>query len=416
MRIALFLFALPLFLPSLAQQAGPQLSPSEALQAAMDPFNQARAQNNDLTDADILALSLGMAHASRDCNALAVNPQAFSEDSNQRLALGRLCLFGQQFEQARASLVEYLALPSPPERETALILLVRAYLGLKDPVSTGLQVDSLLRDYPYDAEIHVATDQAISANEGWASDRGKQLSPTALDLCQKQLTYTLPLLVQGKSLAGKNGNIPASTLYADALRCATLARSLGDATATDVVGQLAAILQQTNWQHTAELTLMQEALARATMVGHSTPLVALHTHQLNASGPMVTRTLSLRHGSILLAAFTLWSPNATERIRALASAAPPHSVYAITSWSANTGGEDAASPHMVAALRAWQKSLPVQVRLLVVPDGELLSFHTDQFPAGIAIQDGTVVSNAVLTDEGAERMALQAIQDARVKR
>jgi len=36
----------------------------------MDPFNQARAQNNDLTDADRLALSMGMARASRDCVAL----------------------------------------------------------------------------------------------------------------------------------------------------------------------------------------------------------------------------------------------------------------------------------------------------------------------------------------------------------
>jgi hypothetical protein len=44
MRAALFLFALPLFIPSALEQAGSQLWPSEALQAAMDPFNQAREQ------------------------------------------------------------------------------------------------------------------------------------------------------------------------------------------------------------------------------------------------------------------------------------------------------------------------------------------------------------------------------------
>src|SRR5580658_6959142 len=131
MRVALFVIALPLFLPSPVQQAGSQLSPSEALQAAMDPFTQARSQDNDLTDADTLALSLGMARASRDCIALSEDSKPFADNPNQRLTLGRLCLFGQQFEQARASLVEYLALPSPPEREAALILLVRAYLGLK---------------------------------------------------------------------------------------------------------------------------------------------------------------------------------------------------------------------------------------------------------------------------------------------
>jgi hypothetical protein len=376
----------------------------------MDPFNQARSQNNDLTEADTLALSLGMARASSDCKALAANPQSFAEDPNQKLALGRLCLFGQQFEQARASLVEYLALPSPPEREAALVLLVRAYLGLKDPVSAGIQVYSLLRDYPYNGEIHLAVDQAISANEGWSSDLGEQLNPTALDLCQEQRASTMPLLDQGKSLAGKNGNIPASTLYADALRCATLARVLGDATAGEAIERLVAIVQQPRWQHTAELVLMQEALARMTMVGHTTPVAVLHAYQLNANGTMVARTLSLRRGSILLAAFTLWSPNAAEQIRALASSAPANSVYAITSWSSNTGADDAASRQIVTALRAWQKNLPIQVRLLVVPDGELRSFHTDQFPAGIVIREGTVVSNAVLADEGAQRLALQSLQ------
>jgi hypothetical protein len=412
MRVALFLFAVPLLLPSPAQQAGSQLSPSEALQSAMDPFNQARAQNNDLTEADTLALSLGIAHASSDCKALAANPQSFAEDPNQELALGRLCLFGQQFEQARVSLVDYLALPTPPEREAALLLLVRAYLGLKDPVSAGIEVYSLLRDYPYNGEIHLAVDQVISANEGWSSDRGEQLNRTALDLCQEQRASTIPLLDQGKSLAGKNGNIPASTLYADALRCATLARILGDATGDETIGRLAAIVQQPIWQHTAELVLMQEALARTTMVGHTSPIVVLHAHQLNADGTTIARALSLRHGSILLAAFTLWSPNAAEQIRALASAAPPQSVFAVTSWSSNTGGDDAASPRMVAALRAWQKSLPMQVRVLVVPNGELRSFHTDQFPAGIVIRESTVVSNAVLADEGAQRLALQSLQTA----
>jgi hypothetical protein len=52
----------------------------------------------------------------------------------------------------------------------------------------------------------------------------------------------------------------------------------------------------------------------------------------------------------------------------------------------------------------------MQVRVLVVPDGELRSFHTDQFPAGIVIREGTVVSNAVLADEGAQRLALQSLQ------
>jgi hypothetical protein len=412
MRVALFCFALPLFLPSPAQQAGSQLSPSEALRVAMDPFNQARGQNNDLTDADKLALSLGITRAAHDCLALTADPKDLTKDAAQKLALGRLCLFGQQFEPARAALVEYLVLPAPPEREAAMVLLARAFLGLKELNSAYAQVLSLLHDYhyPYDAQIHLAADAVIDASEGWDSDPEKQLNWMAMDLCQQQRVATLPLLVAGKGLPGKDGDVAASTLYADALRCVALARSLGDKSTEEAMAQLASVEQQPIWQHTAEFALMQEALARAEMAGQPTTLATLHTHQLNATGALVSKSLPLRREPIVLAAFTLWSPSAAERIRTLASAASAHSVYAVTSWSANTGGTDAPTPRTIEALRLWQRNLPAQIPLLVVPVAELRTFHIDQFPAAIAIREGTVVSNAALADDGAVRMTIQSLR------
>jgi hypothetical protein len=376
----------------------------------MDPFNQARAQDGDLTEADTLALRLGMARASQDCVALAATPQDFASDADQLLTLSKLCLFGQQFETARVTAVKYLALPASPQRETALLLLVRAYLGLKEPYSAGPQVLSLMSDYPYDAQIHMAADQVISQSEGLDSELESDFNPQTMELCEKQKSSTLPLLKLGKSLPGKDGDLPASKLYADALRCATLVRSLGDNSASDTVKQLAEIVRQPNWQHTAELWPMEEALARTQMVGQATPLDALHAHQLSASGAMTPRTISLRPGIVLLVPLTLWSPSASERIRELSLAAPPHSVYAVTSWSANTGGKDNPSPPMVEALRTWQRGLPARVPLLIVPDTELRSFHADQYPTGIAIKAGTVFSNAVLADEGAVRITLLAVK------
>ena len=396
-------------LPVLAQQVGSQLSPSESLRAAMDPFEQARSQNNDLTEADRLALGLGMTRASRDCVALTADPQDFAKDAGQWLALGRLCVFGQQFEPARAALVNYLVVPAASEREAALGLLVRAFLGLNEPGSAYAQVLSLLRDFPYDAQTHLAADLVISASEGWTSNPEKELDDAARDLCDQQRTATLPLLKQGKALAGKDGEVGASRLFADALRCVVLGRSLGNKAADEEFAQLSAVVQQPNWQHTAELALMQEALARAEMVGQATPLGSLHAHQFNANSALLPRTLSLRRGPVVLVAFTLWSPNAGEQIRALAQSASPHSVYAVTSWSANTGGEDIPSASMKAAMLAWQKSLPLRIPLLIVPNAELREFHADQYPAGIAIRDGMVVSNAVLADDGAVRMTVAAM-------
>jgi hypothetical protein len=141
-------------------------SPSEAYKAAMAPFMAAKAQPDDLTDANKFALGIGKAQASRDCIALSADMSAFATNEKELIALGELCIFGEQYELARAALVKYLALPEPPERKLALVLLVRALLGLNEPDGAELQVRSLRQDYPYDAQIHFAIDQVIDAMEG----------------------------------------------------------------------------------------------------------------------------------------------------------------------------------------------------------------------------------------------------------
>jgi len=404
-------FALCLFcigLPLQAQQGSQQLSPSEALRWAMDPFDQARSQDGDLTDADKLALGLGMERAAHDCRLLTSASPSAPLAPAEILALGRLCLFGREFEPARATLVNYLALPSPPEREAALILLTRAFLGIKSPGSAAIQVLSLVRDYPYDAQIHTAADQVISACE----DTRAGLDSYAAQLCKKQTDATLPLLLEGKSLQGKDETIPAARLFADALRCSVLARDSGDQTSNESLDDLQKIVQQPNWQGTADLFPMQQALARAQMTGQTVPLRILHARQFSPNRPMVPRALVLHRGTIVLAFFTLWSPSAVEAINNLADAAPAAGIYAVTSWRANTGGKDEPSPEILPALREMSQNLPRKVPLLIVPDAELNAFHLDQYPAGIAIADGIVISNVVLADAGSIRMALYGIHPA----
>ena len=406
LRIALPILFLPFPVLLWSQQSQPSLSPSEAYRAAMDPFSQARAQVDDLTDADRLALSLGMVRASSDCISLKAAPEGFVHDAAQLMALGRLCLFGRQFEPARTTLLEYLALASPTQRELGLVLLVRAFLGLNDPYNAHAQVRSLLSDYPYDTQIHFAADQVISATEGMNPD----FTNLAMELCAKQRAATLPLLENGKALTGTDGDAPASTLYADALRCETLARSIGDHSANDTMEQLRAIVGEPIWEKTAEYAPMQEGLARAETVGQPSPLNLLHAREVHAIGPLPPRTLPLTEGTVLLVPVTLWSPSASSFVRDIARSSPRRTIYAVTSWSANTGGQDSASAPIAEALRTWRQSLPAHVSLLIVPDAELRAFHASQYPAGIAIQNGKVTFNAALTDEGAVRMMLGSVQ------
>jgi hypothetical protein len=408
--------ALPiLFLPFTvllwSQPSQPSLSPSEAYRAAMDPYNQARAQADDLTDADMLALRLGMVRASSDCIALKAAPESFVHDAAQLMALGRLCLFGRQFEPARTTLLEYLTLASPAQRELGLVLLARAFLGLNNPYNALAQVRSLLSDFPYDAQIHFAADQVIGASEGMDPDS----TTLAMELCAKQRAATLPLLENGKALAGPDGDAPASTLYADALGCEILARSIGDKSANDTMERLRAIVSKPIWQKTAEYAPMQEALARAETVGQMSPLNLLHAREVRATGPLLPRALPLTKSPVLLVPFTLWSPSAISLVQNIARSSPRSTIYAVTSWCANTGSQDSASASMMAALRTWRQSLPAHVSLLVVPDAELRAFHASQYPAGIAIQNSKVTFNAALTDEGVVRMMLGSVQAGKSK-
>ena len=392
--------------PSRAQENPTALSPSEAYKAALAPLKAARAQPDDLTDADKFALAIGMAQASRDCLTLSSKTSALDANEKELIALGELCIFGQAYEPARATLVKYLSLPQPPEKKLAMVLLVRALLGLNEPAPAERVVRSLQHDFPYDAQIHFAIDQVIDAAEG-LNDWFDNL---ALQLCTSQNAVTLPLLASGKALEGDEVAASSSVLFNDALRCVSLAKGRDEPSAQAALHQLTEIAQMPNWQGTADYLPMQAGLEREKMVGGRVPLRSLHGLSLTNSS-LLPRTLLLSHGTVVLLPFTVWSPSAADEASHLAKLAPQQTIYAITSWSANTGRDDAPSDQILTTLRLWQRSLPPHVRMLVVPNAELSAFHVDSFPAGILIRDGKVHSIRVLSSAGAERMLFRPLAD-----
>jgi hypothetical protein len=391
---------------SLAQENGKPLSPSEAYKAALAPLQASRTQPDDLTDADRFALQIGIARASRDCRTLSSNVSSLDRDEKQLIALGDLCLFGQEYGPARDALTKYLALPQPPERKRAMVLLLQALLGLNDPGSAELVVRSLLKDFPYDAEIHFAIDQVVDASEGLSEGLNKM----ALNLCATQNAVTLPLLASGKALEGKEANASASVLFNDAVRCVSLAKGRDEPSGQEALHQLAAIVQMQSWQGTADYSPMQASLQRQQMVGTQVPLSALHGFTLT-TGKLAPRLISLKRGTVILFPFVLWSPNASEEAGRLARLAPQQTIYAITSWSANTGRDDVPSSEISTALREWQRNLPANVHMVIVPNAELSAFHVNSFPAGIVIREGTLLWNGVLSSQGAERMLIGTLPD-----
>ncbi len=290
-----------------------------------------------------------------------------------------------------------------------MLLLVRALLGLKAPGSAQPQVLSLLRDYPYDAQIHFAADQVIDATE----DAGESLNRLALELCGKQNAATLPLLVAGKALPGKDASASGDILFADAVRCATLARQSGDIAEVPLMNQLRAVIASPVWQGTADYAGMREALLRAEMVGKPTPLPAMEGTRILTAGSSTPQTVLLQRGTVLLVPFTLWSPSAAPTLRTLALSLPGQTIYAVTSYAANTGEADTPSPALQSALRTWQGGLPPQIKMVLVPDSTLHTFHANAFPGAIAIRGGTVRANQPLGSEGSIRSLLVALRASR---
>ncbi len=412
MRAAFLVVAVFLSTQGLAQQAhsaneGVSLSPSEAMKAARAPFDAARAQPNDLTDADTLALNAGMAQAARSCAALQPQAVQFAQQPPELLSLARLCLFGQQFEPARAVLVSYLALPQPPDREAAL-LLVQTFLDLKSPGSAAAQEFSLLRDYPFDANIDLSIDTVVGASEAASTE----LNNSALQLCGKQDEATLPTLESGKALNGADAAVTPEKLFSDAIRCATLDRMSGDIAYIGNLKRLETIAALPAWQGTAQQIPIHEALAQAELATHALPFAAIRGSRLIRDSLLPT-TLRLDRDPVLFMPFVLWAPSANSMAHTLALSVPPgQTVFAITSWRANTGNDDVPSPELLQQLKNWQAALPPHISLLIVPDQTLRAFHVAAYPAGIAAGAKQVLYNAPLDSDGSVRLLLLALHAA----
>ncbi len=410
-KSALTVYAIALFVlgaQSLsAQSAAKPLTPSEAYKSALAPVTATRSQPNDLTDADKFALGIGIAQASRDCLALS-SDVSLAANPSELFALGQLCVFGQQFESGRAVLVNYLALPQPPQREEALLLLVRAYIGMKEAWSAEPQVDTLLRDYPYDARIHAAIDMVLDGMEGLGPDD----NPTVLNLCATQNAATLPLLNAGKTLEAKEGSASAALLFSDAVRCAFLSRTQTSPTISRT------LRKSPNCPPGPEPPTWPRCSTPSPVNKWSAKLRRSPLSADSFSAPQVScpKPSSLKPGAVVLVPFTLWSPSAPEMVRDLAKRIPPQSIVAITSWHANTGRDDVRSDDVLAALRSFQKAFPARVSVLIVPDTVLGALQSDVFPAAIPIHDGTVLANLSLNSEGAERLVIDAFLRANAGR
>lgn len=404
-RLVLVFVCLPLSDYLCFSQAVLPGSPSQALAESLKPYNDTRAQPDDLTTADVMALQMGVRLASRRCQELMAFPAQHSEESDEIFTLGKLCNFGEQFEVARASMVKYLSLENPPKRELALAQLVRAFVGLRDVYPAEIQVFSLLRDYPYDTVVHTAITQVLKAQEGLTLNLQDARNTTALELCDHELAATFPLMQEHRNLTDVNGDIAATDLVDDAIACVNFRRSLGLPDAAEPLDRLEKIVSASG----DALATAKMALLQAESVGKSPTLPRGAATLITREGRLMPTHLPAVASKAVILAFTLWSPSAVNAMHQIATSLPAgYRLYAVTSWKSNTGDEDKPARSTSDALKDLQKSMPLQARLMIVPDTFITTLSIGHYPSGVVFADGRIQWNAPLTCDGDIRLLIRA--------
>jgi hypothetical protein len=419
--------------PPSGAPTAPGMSPMEAYQFAMQPLNNARSAPDDLTDADKWALAVGIARAKDQCELR--SQQKF--EGEDLLAVGKLCIFGQDYEPARHRLVNYIALPQPKAPEVGRLLLARAFIGLGSIDSAESQMESLLSLFPYDASIHLGIDMVIDAAS--ASDATDDLAVIPR-LNEQQLPRIFDALAHGGSLTGNGDTVDAATLVRDALRIAdTLRRNFKPDDAAKIVDQVKTLVAADPIASSASYSSIQNALTRYDLFRQPSPVREFHGMELTAAGQNTARVVSLydtdpaahrivrgsgNHTIIrmlddrtLVLVFSLAGPASSDTIQKILDqlgrdhVTPGMKVVAVTSFAANIG-TDMPTPQLFEALKAFRATLPSKLPTMVVPGPLLQPFAIDMWPAAILFDGhGRILwLNTIAGSDGSIRQTVREIE------
>jgi hypothetical protein len=418
--------------PQTPPQAEPTMSPTDAYLYAMEPFNNARSAPDDLTDADKWALGIGIARANEQCEVRST--QTF--DGEDLLAMGKLCIFGRDYEPARHRLVNYIALPQPKAPEIGRLLLARAFIGLGSLSSAESQMESLLSLFPYDASIHIGRDMGIDAAS--ASDGTDDLAIIPR-LDEQQLPHIFEALARGDSLSGNGDSVDAAMLVRDALRIADrLRRNYKPDDASPIVDQIRRAIAAPAIVSSASYPSILNALTRYDLFRQPSPIHEFHGAEWSAGGN-VARVIPLydpnpaahrivtgsgTHTTIrtlddrtLVLVFSLASPASSDTIQKILSrlaedhVTPGMKVIAVSTFAANIG-VDTPTPQLFEALKAFRATLPVKLPTFIVSDAQLKPFAIDQWPAAILLDGhGRILwLNTISGSDGSIRQTVREVE------
>ena len=194
---------------SQAQQATapPLLSPQAAYDDAERPLEIVRKSVANWSPSELTALGVSMKKAAEACGERTNLVYA----GDDLIAMSKLCSFGQQWPQSKASATKYIKSEDAdkPQLALAYALQLEAALHLRDVAEIMADAKAMLAGVTYDGNVNAAADDTISY---------MQLAYTKQALALE--TIRQPLLLA--ALAAEKPVIPRRNLYASGVEQAEL--------------------------------------------------------------------------------------------------------------------------------------------------------------------------------------------------
>jgi hypothetical protein len=196
---------------NLQSPAHPNETPGEIYKAAMRPLEIVRSSLDNWSDAEVGALSLGIAKAHDACEAS--HRENYAGDDLYDLA--RLCALGQDWNNANAAALAYVAARLEPHRALAYALSINALVHM-NAIDLAVETTREMLRLPYDAEVAYAV--------RYMKDNLEQASNTAaLKLAEEEHTAIVAALAQKAPLKAANGDAAMSlgSLFDSAMELAS---------------------------------------------------------------------------------------------------------------------------------------------------------------------------------------------------
>jgi thiol-disulfide isomerase/thioredoxin len=353
-------------------------TPGEIYKAAMHPLEVVRGSLDNWSDAELGALAVGMRKAHDACEAGRVEEYA----GDDLYDFARLCALGQDWTNANAAALAYVARKLEKHRTQAYALSVNALVHM-DAVDLADETTlEMLRLLPYDAEVAYAV-------RYMKDELDMRSSPKALELASEEHAAIVGALSQRVPLKAAQGDAVMSVggLFESAMDLAFWQYYAGDTqSATVTVAEIDHALGTTSGLSAEDASRIAAVRLRYGLLGEHLPALS-PTRSLESA--TAKPTLPIGDGtSAVLVFFPDWCGGCRKMMKPLTEFAKVNKTTPIRAFGL-VFEDDSVIPEQ-AGHELLLKELK-GTSTLVVPPTTVQALGADDFPLGIVLDGhGTV--------------------------